>query len=247
MSKKDPKSSQAPQAPQAKEIQKTIRNIIWVVVIGVVVVVVLTIAQMMIMKWAKDQDASMSGTTQEVVATTSEQAPQSNGVEGVAGMQIGGDFTLTRHDGEIVTYADLKNTPHVLFFGFTYCPDICPTELALLANIMEDMGQETVKDLRVIFVSVDPERDDVEQMKSYVSLFHPKIEGLTGTPEQIDDIKKKYRIYSAKVQTPEMSDYTVDHSSFLYMFDRSGQLQSMYRSGAQKEDVQKGIEQLLGL
>lgn len=232
---------------QATDIQKTIRNIVWVIVIGIVVVVFLTIAQMMIMKWAKDKDAAMDISGQEIVATTGDTAPVSTGVEGVAGMQIGGDFTLTRHDGEIVIYADLKDTPHVMFFGFTYCPDICPTELALLANIMEDLGEEAVKDLRVIFVSVDPERDDVEQMKNYVSLFHSKIEGLSGTPEQVENIKKKYRVYSAKVQTPEMSDYTVDHSSFLYMFDRSGQLQSMYRSGAQKQDVTNGIKSLLGL
>lgn len=159
----------------------------------------------------------------------------------IAGASIGGAFELTRHDGEVVTDQDLQGTPYLIFFGFTYCPDICPTELATMTRMLKTLRQDQRDHLRVLFVSVDPERDTVEQMKDYMSLFHEKIEGLTGTPAQIEKIKKAYRVYSAKVQTESMSDYTVDHSAFIYFFDSKGQLRHIFKTNTPEADMKEAI------
>jgi protein SCO1/2 len=136
----------------------------------------------------------------------------------VAIENFGGDFTLTNHLGQTVTQADFKNKNRLIYFGFTYCPAICPTELQRIATVINELG-ETGNNIEPIFITVDPERDTVDVMKDYVSLFHPRMVGLTGTPEQIDVIKKAYKIYAAKVQDETMNDYTVDHSSFIYFID----------------------------
>lgn len=163
----------------------------------------------------------------------------------LAGATIGGEFTLTRHDGEVVTDKDLQGSPYLMFFGFTYCPDICPTELATMTRFLNLLPEEKRQKIRVLFVSVDPERDTVEQMRAYVSNFHEKIEGLTGTVEQVEQMKKAYRVYSAKVQTEEMSDYTVDHSAFIYFFDGQGALQHIFKTNAPETEMKKVVEPYL--
>lgn len=219
---------------EKKNRLRQIRNFIWLAAIAAIAVFSFLFGQEMTKSWyAKNADQL-------------EQTQKSSGaVEGVRGLKLGGDFTLTRHDGQVVTQADYEGHPKLIFFGFTYCPDICPTELGMITRILNDMPEEKTDDLKVLFVSVDPERDSPEQLREYVGLFHDKIEGLTGTQEQINHMKELYRVYSAKVQTEEMSDYTVDHSAFLYFFDEDDNLLAMYRAGTPEEEVRATLEKHL--
>ena len=137
---------------------------------------------------------------------------------------LGGPFTLTAADGSTITDQSLKGRPFALFFGFTRCPDVCPTTLARLAKLRGQMGSGGKK-LRIVFVSVDPESDTPADIGRYTALFGTPIVGLTGTPEQIAQIAKAYRIYYAKVPQ-DGGNYTVDHSATVFLMDRDGRLQS---------------------
>jgi protein SCO1/2 len=137
---------------------------------------------------------------------------------------IGGPFELTAPDGKTVTDRDLRGRPFALFFGFTRCPDVCPTTLARLAKLRSQMGKDGDK-FQIVFVSVDPEADTPADIGRYVALFGTPIIGLTGTPEQIERIAKAYKIYYAKVPQ-DGGNYTVDHSATVFLMDRNGRFQS---------------------
>ena len=133
---------------------------------------------------------------------------------------LGGPFALTDMNGRPVTEASLLGRPTAIFFGFTYCPEVCPTTLTELTAAMKALGKDADR-LNVVFVSVDPERDTPEQMRLYLSNFDRRIIGYTGTPQAVAQAAKAYRVYYRKVPT-EGGDYTVDHSSAVYLFDRKG-------------------------
>ena len=181
----------------------------------------------------------------EQIAISSGSNTNSKAIEGIAGLKLGGDFELIRHDGEVVTDKTYAGKPRLMFFGFTYCPDICPTELAMITRILNDIPEEKADQLNVLYISVDPERDTPDHLKEYLTLFHPNIHGLTGSQEQIDHIKKLYRVYSSKVYPEDSTDYTVDHSAFLYLFDKKDNLVAMFRNGASEEEVKAAILQQL--
>ncbi len=147
---------------------------------------------------------------------------------GVAGISVGGPFSLTDHTGKAATEADYAGRYKLIYFGFTYCPAICPTELQKITRALNDLGEEG-QNIQPLFITIDPERDTVETMRSYVELFHPRLIGLTGSREQIDAVLKNYRVFANRVQTPEMSDYTMDHSSFIYLMSPDDALISLYR------------------
>jgi protein SCO1 len=137
---------------------------------------------------------------------------------------VGGPFALTAADGSTVTDLSLKGRPFALFFGFTRCPDVCPTTLARLAKLRGQMGQGGEK-LQIVFVSVDPESDTPADIGQYTAMFGTPIIGLTGTADQIAAIAKAYHIYYAKVPQ-DGGNYTVDHSATVFLMDRDGKLQS---------------------
>ena len=137
---------------------------------------------------------------------------------------IGGPFAMTAPDGKTVTDKDLRGQPYVLFFGFTRCPDVCPTTLARLAKLRRDMGEDGDR-FQIVFVSVDPEADKPADVGRYIALFGTPIVGLTGTPQQVAAIAKAFRIYYAKVPQ-DGGNYTVDHSATVFLMDRDGRLQS---------------------
>lgn len=141
---------------------------------------------------------------------------------------FGGPFTLTDHTGKQVTDKDFAGKYRLIYFGFTYCPAICPTELSKMTAALNELG-EAGKDILPIFITVDPERDTVEKMKGYVSLFHPSFIGLTGTKQQIDPTLKAYKIYAAKREDETMTEYTMDHSSFIYFIAPDGRLLHIFR------------------
>ncbi|WP_029005069.1 SCO family protein [Azorhizobium doebereinerae] len=133
---------------------------------------------------------------------------------------VGGPFRLTDQDGAVVTEAALKGHPTLVFFGFTHCPDVCPTALFEISEIFRALGPDADK-AQAVFITVDPERDTPEVMKSYVSSFVPQIKGFTGTPEQVEAVKKGYRVFSRKVPLAD-GDYTMDHTAVIYLMDKSG-------------------------
>ena len=168
----------------------------------------------------------------------------------MAGLNIGGAFSLTDHDGQAVTEKTYGDDYKLIYFGFTYCPAICPTELQKISRVMkafEKNHPDVAKDIQPLFITVEPERDTVDVMREYVSLFHPKLIGLTGTEPQIDFIKKGYRIFAAKVEDGDAQDYTVDHSSFIYFMGPDNQLISMYKVDDSADAVYQDIENRLGL
>ena len=133
--------------------------------------------------------------------------------------QIGGPFTLTTHDGNKLSSADLKGTPFALFFGFTFCPDVCPTTLLDLSNVLKQLGADADR-MRYFFVSVDTERDTPAHLKTYLSNFDQRIMGLTGTAEEIAALAKSYRAYYEKVPTKD--GFTYNHTALIYLMGRDG-------------------------
>ncbi|HWJ75380.1 MAG TPA: SCO family protein [Kaistia sp.] len=159
------------------------------------------------------------------------------GVSGVIGYQlthggapsapryaVGGPIDLTAEDGRRFTNADLGGKPFAVFFGFTRCPNVCPTTLSDLTLDLEQLGPLADK-LKVLFVSVDPERDTPETLKDYLSAFDPRITGLSGTPAEIASLAKAYRVFYEKVPT-EGGDYTMNHTATVYLMDGKGALAS---------------------
>lgn len=151
-------------------------------------------------------------------------------------VQVGGPFALTSHEGKRLSSEDLKGQPFAIFFGFTYCPDICPTTLAELSQTIEALGDDAGK-MQYLFVTVDPERDTPEVLSSYVSSFDNRIVGLTGTQEEIAEIASAYRVYYEKV--PTENDYTMNHSSLIYLMDKNGQFVNVVGYGV---DADKRLE-----
>ena len=131
--------------------------------------------------------------------------------------KIGGPFTLVDDTGVQVSEADLKGKSTVMYFGYTFCPEVCPTTLTDLAQWMQMIGQDADR-LNYVFVTVDPERDTPKVMHDYVSAFDPRIRGLTGTSEQIAKVTKEYGVYYKRIPTSD-GGYVMDHSAVLYMMD----------------------------
>ena len=136
-------------------------------------------------------------------------------------VKIGGPFNLIDMHGRPVNETSLLGKPTAIFFGFTYCPEVCPTTLTDITAWLKALGPDADK-LNVVFVSVDPERDTPEQLRLYLSNFDPRIQGFTGTPEAVAKAAKAYRVYYQKVPQ-EGGGYTIDHSSAVYLFDAKGQ------------------------
>jgi protein SCO1/2 len=142
-------------------------------------------------------------------------------VTGTGTALVGGPFTLTDHTGRKVTDADFRGKYMLIFFGYTYCPDVCPTELQVMAEALKQLGPRG-ESITPVFISIDPERDTPEILKSYVENFDPRLVGLTGTPDETAAVAKAYRAYYAKAGKTESPDYLMDHSSIIYLMDRQG-------------------------
>ncbi|WP_421739705.1 SCO family protein [Caulobacter sp.] len=153
---------------------------------------------------------------------------------------VGGPFQLVDQDGRPTTEKVLKGQWNAVFFGFTYCPDVCPGTLQGLAAATDILGPKA-KNLRIVFVSVDPGRDDAKQMKAYLSAdYVPKTTlGLTGTPEQVAAAAKAYRVYYAKVG--DGPGYTVDHSTAIYLMDPKGRFVTVIPYNLPPEDIARRI------
>ncbi|MDN6858924.1 SCO family protein [Pseudomonas sp. CAN2814] len=159
---------------------------------------------------------------------------------------VGGPFSLTDQDGRRVTQQDYAGRPALLYFGFTSCPDICPTDLAKMARIARAVEQEKGIKPRPIFVTLDPERDTPQQLKGYVGHFDPEFVGLTGTPQQIVAITDEYHVFYKKVPYGDKpGDYTVDHSTILFLLDRDGGYLDHFGRGLPEDEIIRRINSRL--
>jgi protein SCO1/2 len=156
---------------------------------------------------------------------------------------IGGPFRLVDQNGKTVTDADLKGKWSLIYFGYTHCPDACPTTLNEIAIALDDLGPKRDA-VRPVFITVDPERDTPEVLKSYVTSFDAPILALTGTPEAVAQAAKYYRVYYAKHPEPG-GDYSMDHSSVIYVMDPEGRFTATFTPENSPEDIAARLKKLL--
>lgn len=156
---------------------------------------------------------------------------------------IGGAFALTTGDGRTLTDKDVLGAPHLVFFGFTHCPDICPTKLFEISETFRALGDRG-RNVRALFITVDPERDTPAVMKSYVSSFDPRIVGLTGDRPAIDKVVRDFRAYAKRVPTKD-GDYTMEHTSLVYLMGKDGRFVGSFNvERAPEQAAQELIRQL---
>jgi protein SCO1/2 len=158
---------------------------------------------------------------------------------------IGGPFTLTDHNGKRVTDQELRGKPTIIYFGFAYCPDVCPTSLLLMQTGVDQLGQSAAAKVNLVFITVDPERDTPAALKEYVGQFGPAMLGLTGTPEQVAAAAKAFRVYYQKVPGKDGAPYLMDHSSIFYLMDRNFRFVKHFTHQAKAEDIAAAIKPLL--
>jgi protein SCO1/2 len=161
----------------------------------------------------------------------------------VTGASFGKTLELSDHNGQRRTLGDFKGKVVALFFGFTHCPDVCPTTLVEMANVMKELGGDAGR-VQVLFVSVDPERDTADVLKRYVPAFHPSFLGLTGNADEIARAAKEFKIYYQKQKLPS-GGYTMDHSAGTYILDGEGRLRLFAQYGAGAPALLHDIRQLL--
>ena len=158
--------------------------------------------------------------------------------------EIGGPFVLASSKGGVVDSKTLTGKPYAVFFGFTHCPEVCPTTLYEMSSTLAALGDEA-KDFRVFFITVDPARDTVEAMKDYVSNFDPRIEALVPTEDQLKQLASDFRVYYAKVPTSDGA-YTMDHTATTYLFGRDGRLEGTLSYDEAAEMRQAKLKKLMG-
>lgn len=162
-----------------------------------------------------------------------------------SGVTLGGTFTLMDQSGRAVTNRDLRGRWSLLYFGYTSCPDVCPTELQTMAEALDSLGPNLAGHVQPVFVTVDPERDTPERLADYVKLFHPRLMGLTGTPAQVAQAARAYRVYYAKARPGDGDAYLMDHSSFVYLLDPEGAVRALFRPGTTADDLAAALRRRL--
>lgn len=155
------------------------------------------------------------------------------------------EFELVDEEARSVTEADYAGDVTLLFFGFTHCPHICPTTLANLAAISQELGEEAQNDLRVLFVSVDPNRDDPATLREYTDAFGPEFTGLTGDEEALQALTRRYRVTYGYGEKDDAGNYDVSHSNAVFAFGRDGDAQLLIREDDPKEAVMADLSRLL--
>ncbi|MBO9354258.1 redoxin domain-containing protein [Bordetella petrii] len=172
-------------------------------------------------------------------------APPSFKGNDISGTQLGKGLALTDHNGQARTLQDFAGKVVVVFFGFTQCPDVCPTSLAELSQVMETLGDDA-KRVQVLMITVDPERDTADILKQYVTTFDPRFLGLTGTPDQIKQAAASFKAYYAKVPTDGGKNYTMDHTAAFYLLDGKGESRVLANNTIGADALAHDIKALLG-
>ena len=158
---------------------------------------------------------------------------------------VGGPFTLTDQSGKGVTDKDFRGRYLLVFFGFTNCPDVCPSALQVMAAALDKLGPKGQK-VTPLFITVDPERDTPAQLATYVKSFHPRLVGLTGTPAEIEAVTKAYRVYVKKVPDPKSSaGYSFDHSAIIYLMGPDGDYLAHFTHASNVDTMAERLAKLL--
>ena len=155
---------------------------------------------------------------------------------------IGGAFSLKDGDGKTVSDVTLRGRPFLVYFGYTHCPDVCPTELARISDVLNQMGD---KPIPALFITVDPERDTPKIMQDYVSSFNPAIIGLSGNRQAIDAAEKTFRVFARKGEPQADGDYSMDHSSIIYLMDKNGAFLEAFNVERPPQDAAKDLKRFL--
>ena len=158
------------------------------------------------------------------------------------GALIGGAFELEDGAGKTVSDQTLRGKPFLVYFGYTHCPDVCPTELARISDILSKMGDKAIPTL---FITVDPERDTPKVMEDYVSSFNPAVIGLSGSPQAVEATEKTFRVFARKGQPQPDGDYSMDHSSIVYLMDKNGAFVEAFNVERSPEEAAKDLEKYL--
>ncbi|MBE8191025.1 MAG: SCO family protein [Alphaproteobacteria bacterium] len=160
--------------------------------------------------------------------------------------KIGGAFTLLNTNAQAISDHHYRGQYLLIYFGFTYCPDVCPTALARLSDALEQLEPTESASIQPLFISVDPERDTPATLRDYVRHFHPRLEGLTGSTAQIENVKRQYRIYAAKVADDTTTDgYTIDHSSIIYFMDKQNRFLTHFTDTQTSTDIATALKKLI--
>jgi len=173
------------------------------------------------------------------LASTQNPATDTPSFTPVAGFQPVGEFTLNNQDGEEFTQdspawnADYK----LIYFGFASCPMICPTELQKMTKAINSLSSEQADKIQPIFITIDPARDTADSIKQYIGMFHPRFIGLTGTQDQIDHMLDIWKVYAKRVEEDSLTEYTMDHSSYIYLQNKDGQILGLFRIKDTAEDI----------
>ena len=163
---------------------------------------------------------------------------------GLAEAPSGGDFVLDSYRGPL-SLADLRGKVVALYFGYTWCPDICPTSLGFLSAALDELTPDELAQVQGLFISVDPARDDVERLKEYGEYFHARILGITGSREHIDRVVRQYGAAYRIVKQDSAADYLVDHSADTYLLDQQGRLAKTLPHGTPPDEVLAALKSLL--
>jgi protein SCO1/2 len=155
-------------------------------------------------------------------------------------VSVGGPFSLTDHTGRAVSEQTYRGKWMLVYFGYTFCPDICPTELQTVANALDQLGP-MADQVAPLFITIDPARDTAAALADYVKLFDTRLIGLTGSEAQIAAVAREYRVYYAKATSKDSDSYLMDHSSFLYLMGPDGTFRALFRQGLSPEELAKAL------
>ncbi len=155
---------------------------------------------------------------------------------------IGGPFALQDGAGDTISDKTLRGRPFLVYFGYTHCPDVCPAELARISDILTQMGDKSIP---ALFVTVDPQRDTPKTMQDYVSSFNSRIIGLSGSPQAIEAAEKAYRVFARRGQSEPDGDYSMDHSSIVYLMDKTGAFVEAFNVERPPEEAAQDLERFL--
>ena len=171
------------------------------------------------------------------------ETPENAAVGGmVVNVSIGGPFELTDHTGARMSDEALRGNYALIYFGYTFCPDVCPTELGEIAVALDELG-ELGKQVTPVMITIDPARDTPDVLAEHVPLFHDRLVGLTGTEAEIKEVAENYRVFYRRFEDPSFTFYLMDHTSFVYLIDPQGAVASMFRYGTPPEDMADAIRQ----
>lgn len=159
---------------------------------------------------------------------------------------VGGPFTLTNPDGQRTSLSDFRGKLVLLYFGYTYCPDVCPTDLLAIGQAIRSLGADG-DEVQPLFVTLDPERDTREVLEAYARSFHPRFVSLSGTEDEIRRVATSYKVFYERVTPPGVNTYLIDHSAYVFLLDREGRFITLFPPGTPHERMELMVREQLSI